>query len=529
MAADPAGGMWLGLLPTGLVLYRGGVVKRYTTADGLGTGGVSCIFLDSRGLWAASSAGLVRLKDGRVDRLTVGNGLPCNKIDSAVTGDDGALWLKASCGLVRIESSELDAWSDDPRRRIRVRLLDVWDGVEAGVSPFSPRAARSADGRLWFIIESGVQLVDPRRLKLNPIVPPVHIQGLKVNGKPQELALAPNPHNIEIDYTALSLSIPERVLFRYKLEGADADWQDAGARRQAFYSRLAPNRYRFRVIACNNDGLWNEAGASLDFSVAPALYQTSWFRFLCGLAGASAVWLLYRMRLNQVTARVNHQYQGRLSERTRIARELHDTLLQSLAGVSLQLEGISKKVLSAPSDAVSQIRFVREQVDTCFREARLKVWELRSPELEVRGLLAMLRAFVERVNPAGRISCEFSVTGKPRACPPEIEEELFRIAQEAVNNAIRHADPTKIRVLVAYEGSGLRLQISDNGCGFDLETGRRREGHWGLKNMQDRAAQIGATYNISSVAEHGTDVEVCFNFSKRSRHARSNDSHIDRR
>jgi signal transduction histidine kinase len=473
------------------------------------------------------------LKNGRVDRFTVGNGLPCNKIDSAVTGDDGALWLKASCGLVRIESSELDAWSDDPRRRIRVRLLDVWDGVEAGVSPFSPRAARSADGRLWFIIESGVQLVDPRRLKLNPIVPPVHIEGMKVNGKPQglaqELALAPNPHDIEIDYTALSLSIPERVLFRYKLEGADADWQDAGARRQAFYNRLAPNRYRFRVIACNDDGLWNEAGAALSFTVLPALYQTSWFRFVCALAGASVIWLVYRMRLQQVTARVNLQYQERLSERTRIARELHDTLLQSLAGVSLQLEGIAKKVQSAPHDAVSQITFVREQVDACFREVRLKVWDLRSPELKVHGLAASLRAFIERVTPTSKTVCEFSVTGEPRGCPQEIEEELLRIAQEAVNNAIRHADPKKIVVLLAYENQGLRLNIADDGCGFDPVSGGRRAGHWGLKNMQDRAAKIGASYNIKTAAGRGTEVEVCFNFSKRSRHARANHSHTDRR
>ena len=250
---------------------------------------------------------------------------------------------------------------------------------------------------------------------------------------------------------------------------------------------------------------------------------------MCALAGASVIWLVYRMRLQQVTARVNLQYQERLSERTRIARELHDTLLQSLAGVSLQLEGIAKKVQSAPHDAVSQITFVREQVDACFREVRLKVWDLRSPELEVHGLAASLRAFIERVTPTGKTVCEFSVTGEPRGCPHEIEEELLRIAQEAVNNAIRHADPKKIAVLLAYENQGLRLNVTDDGRGFDPVSSGHRAGHWGLKNMQDRAAQIGASYNIKSSAGRGTEVEVCFNFSKRSRHARANYSHSDRR
>jgi signal transduction histidine kinase len=170
--------------------------------------------------------------------------------------------------------------------------------------------------------------------------------------------------------------------------------------------------------------------------------------------------------------------------------------------------------------------FVREQVDSCFRDARLKVWNLRSRDIELHGLPAMLQAFIERVTPASRAKCQFNVTGEPRACPPEIEEELLRIAQEAVNNAIRHAGAKEIRLLLAYADTGFRLCVTDDGCGFDLEDGRRRSGHWGLKNMQDRAAQIGASYNIKTAAGSGTEVEVCFNFSK---HARNQHSHTDRR
>jgi signal transduction histidine kinase len=261
-------------------------------------------------------------------------------------------------------------------------------------------------------------------------------------------------------------------------------------------------------------------------ALALASYQTNWFRLLRALGGAVAIWLFYRLRLKQVTARVNLQYQERLSERTRIARELHDTLLQSLAGVSLQLDGISKNLVSVV-DARSRITFVREQVDSCLREARLKVWDLSSPDLEAHGLPGMLRSFVQRVAPASKASCQFSVIGERHACRPPIEEELFRIAQQAVNNAIRHADANRIGVALVYEDRGLRLQVSDNGRGFDLEKCRRLAGHWGLKNMQERAAQIGASCKIRTAAGCGTKVEVFFNFNQRSRDARSSYSHID--
>jgi signal transduction histidine kinase len=209
-----------------------------------------------------------------------------------------------------------------------------------------------------------------------------------------------------------------------------------------------------------------------------------------------------------MTGRVKLRYSERLAERTRIARELHDTLLQSLAGVSLQLDGISKQAATAPEKTVSLISHVREQVDATFREARIKVWNLRSPALEEQGLAAALQEFYERVGPASAAACEFRLVGQPRPCPPEVEEEILRIAQEATHNAIRHARANKIRLVLEYAEQSLNLCVSDDGQGFDLEEGYRRSGHMGLKNMQERAAHILGKCRIITARGRGTQIEV---------------------
>jgi signal transduction histidine kinase len=342
----------------------------------------------------------------------------------------------------------------------------------------------------------------------------VHIETVKVNGKeraPDEgLALSHVSNDLEIDYTALSFTNPDRVRFKYKLEGKDDDWQDVGTRRWASYGGLPPKKYRFRVMASNNDGVWNEAGAAWNFSITPAYYQTIWFQALSVLAVAGLVWLLYRLRLRQMTARVKLLYNERLAERTRIARDLHDTLLQSLAGVSLQLDGVSKQAARAgvPENALSMIGRIREQVDSAFREARSKVWNLRSPELKDQGLAAALRQFVERAQPATTARYDFTVSGEPLPCSPEVEEELLRIAQEAASNANRHAQPKVIRIILVYGVNSLKLSIADDGRGFNFEEGYRKAGHWGLKNMQERAAQIGGTCKFSTGVGRGTQIEV---------------------
>ena len=238
-------------------------------------------------LWAATEGGLSRIKNGRVATLTSKNGLPCDAAHWVMEDDDHSFWLYMACGLVRIARPELDAWAADPKRTIQSTVFDTSDGVRSHAiySGYNPRVAKSADGKIWFLPFDGVSVIDPRHLPVNKIPPPVHIEQITADRKIYEISarlrLPPLVRDLEIDYTALSLVAPEKVLFRYKLEGRDRDWNDVGTRRQAFYNNLAPGNYRFRVVACNNSGVWNQAGDTLDFSIAPAYYQTAWFRLAC--------------------------------------------------------------------------------------------------------------------------------------------------------------------------------------------------------------------------------------------------------
>jgi signal transduction histidine kinase len=516
LAADHLSGLWIGFFSGGIVYFAGGQIRAlYVSANGLGEGMVNDLRLDRDGtLWASTEGGLSRLKNGSIATLTSKNGLPCDAVQWVMEDNDHSFWLNMPCGLVRIARSELEAWAADPKRKIQTTVFDSSDGVRSlGLAGgYTPHVGKSTDGKLWFTTFDSLSVIDPRHLPFNKLPPPVHIEAVKINGKEAQpadgLALSHSSNDLEIDYTALSLTIPERVRFRYKLEGKDTEWQDAGTRRQAFYGGLPPKKYRFRVMACNNDGVWNVAGATWDFSIVPAFYQTLWFQGLCVLTVAGLTWLLYRLRLRQMAARLNLVHAGRLEERTRIARDLHDTLLQSLAGVSLQLHGVSKQAATVSEKTAALIDHIREQVDSSFREVRLKVWNLRSPSLEGQGLADALREFVDRTGPTLNARCGFNLSGQPRACTPEIEEELLRIAQEATNNANRHSDATEIRIALEYNATFLTLSITDDGCGFDLEKGYRKTGHWGLKNIQERATQIRGKCTITSAPGRGTRVEA---------------------
>ena len=303
------GGVWLSFWLDGGVLYfkDGKVRASYTAADGLGKGHVPGLRLDADGaLWAATEeGGLSRIKDGRISTLTNRNGLPCDTIHWTIEDDDRSLWLYTACGLVRIARTELDAWVADPQRRIETTVWDAADGVKLSAvsTSFNPPVAKSTDGKLWFLGE-GVQVIDPRHLPVNKIAPPVYIGQITADRKTydaaQGLRLPPLVRDVAIDYTALSFVAPEKVRFRYKLEGYDNDWQEAGNRRQAFYTNLPPRNYRFRVMASNNSGVWNEQGAFLDFSIAPAFYQRTWFRVLVGALLLCLLVAAYRLRLQQL-------------------------------------------------------------------------------------------------------------------------------------------------------------------------------------------------------------------------------------
>ena len=308
-----SGGFWLGFFNGGLVYLRDGkAVRSYGTDDGL-LGRVNHLrFGPNGGLWASTEGGLSRIKDGHIATMTQKSGLPCDEVHWSMEDDDHAVWLYMPCGLVRIMRSELDAWINDPKHVLKATVFDNPDGVRSvGIyGSYGPHVTKSPDGRIWFVPGDGVSVIDPHHIPFNKLPPPVHIEQITADHKTYkatpdangQLRLPAQIRDLQIDYTALSLVVPEKVLFRYKLEGWDRDWQDAGNRRQAFYSSLPPRNYRFRLMACNNSGVWNEAGTFLDFSIAPAYYQTWWFRSLCGLAFLALVYGAYRVRVGQLRA-----------------------------------------------------------------------------------------------------------------------------------------------------------------------------------------------------------------------------------
>jgi PAS domain S-box-containing protein len=304
LAPDPQGGVWLGLTNGGLARVRNGQTEFFSFSGHNDEPVLGLLVNSDASILAATPSGIVGWRNGAPQTLTMRNGLPCNVIYSLISDPKATLWLYASCGLIAIPNAELQRWWKSPNATVKSRLFDVFDGALPMSTPFQPNASRSPDGRLWFANENVLQMIDPLNLEDNPIAPPVHIEEIiadhKTYASRDGLRLPPLTRDLQIDYTALSFVAPQKVRFRYKLEGHDSDWQDPGTRRQAFYADLDPGKYRFRVIASNNDGVWNEEGAAIAFSVAAAWYQTFWFRAVSAVAFFLLLWSAYLLRVRHL-------------------------------------------------------------------------------------------------------------------------------------------------------------------------------------------------------------------------------------
>jgi signal transduction histidine kinase/ligand-binding sensor domain-containing protein len=512
LAADPTGGIWLAPLHGNLARYRHGQFESFSVPASENPGSADNLLVDFSGfVLGATTHGLLVWKDGKLRVLTSRNGLPCDNIDALAEDDRNFLWLEAQCGLAAIARSELEEWWQEPNYIVKSQTLDVFDGAQTGLSDFRPAAAKSSDGKIWFATGSILESVDPAHLAPNPLPPPVQLEQVIADRRsytPESgLRLPPRTRDIEIDYTALSFVVPQKVRFRYQLEGHDAEWQDPQGRRQAFYSDLSPGTYRFHVIASNNDGVWNETGATMAFTVLPAYYQTAWFRLLCCAGFALLLWLLYRLRLRQVAARMHARLEERLEERERIARDLHDTLLQGFLSAYMQLD-VANDRLPPDSPAKPLVQRVLDLMQQVSEEGRNAIRSLRPSESSPDDLEQVLSRIPEEFTDKQPIDFRVIVEGEPRALHGVIREEVCRVAREAIINAFRHSKATKIEVEIKY-ARGLAVVVRDNGCGIDaqvLQTGR--EGHWGLSNMRERAEKIGAKLGVMSRPGAGTEVEL---------------------
>ncbi|MGH9761591.1 MAG: ATP-binding protein, partial [Blastocatellia bacterium] len=351
--------------------------------------------------------------------------------------------------------------------------------------------------------------IDPESISLNQLAPPVVIEQFAADDRivsgVGKIELSPGHNRFAFNYAGLSFVAPEKVQYKYRLEGFDPGWISAGTRRVAYYTNLPPGNYTFRVIACNNDGVWNEAGASYGFRLKPHFYQTYWFYGLC-LAGLGlAIWQFYLLRVR----RIRSEFSAVLAERNRIAREIHDTLTQSLAGISLQLELVAKKITSsaeAAKDHLNQARMLtRESLD----DARRSIWDLRSQSLEQEDLPTNLSRAARQLTANSAVRTQLKVTGTYRPLDKAIEGNLVRICQEAINNALKHAAPQRIDISLEFDADGTRLSVHDDGKGFESERPLPvAEGHFGLLGMRERAEQIGGKLTVRSAPGAGTEVSV---------------------
>jgi len=393
---------------------------------------------------------------------------------------------------------------------LSLRVFDTLDGVEPGWAPFNT-SAKTPDGRLWFSNSSVVQMIDPAHLPENTLPPPVDISALVADRRayPLESAirLAPQTRDLEIDYTALSYVAPQKVLFRYMLEGHDAGWQEPGTRRQAFYNDLPPRKYRFRVTACNNDGVWNEAGASVDFSILPAYYQTAWFRAFCVAAFLLLLWVLYQFRLRQIQHQFNIGLEAQVHERTRIARDFHDTYLQTIQGSKLVADSALKQ---SPDPA--RMRLALEQLSVWLaratEEGRATLSSLRTSATERNDLAAAFQRAIEESRMESSMEASFSVVGEISEMHPIVRDEVYRIGYEAIRNARVHSQATHLQVELTY-AEDLTMRVRDNGVGIDPAiVGEGREEHFGLQGMRERARRIMAKFTVDTSAASGTEITL---------------------
>jgi signal transduction histidine kinase len=525
LSADPAGGgVWLGFYRGGVAYFRDGQIRAsYQVADGLGRGIVTDLQLDRSGaLWVTTEGGLSRVRDGRVATLNSLNGLPCDAVNWVIEDDSDSFWLYMPCGLVRIDQSDLRAWGSDPKQRIRATVFGRSDGVSSRPlrGGFSPQVAKTTDGKLWFVAAAGdgVSVIDPSHLNSNRIPPPVHIEQVTADRKTHDatahLRLPAFTRDLEIDYTALSLVAAERNQFRYKLEGHDRDWQSVGNRRQAFYNDLPPGSYRFRLVASNNNGVWNEEGAALDFSIASAFWQTTWFRAACVAAFLMVLWALYQLRLRQIARVFNVRLDERVAERTRIARDLHDTLLQNFQGLLLRFQTVLALCETRPADAKEILRSSIDQTAQAITEGREAVQGLRASTVESNDLAQAITTLGEQLaaeaGSATSVGLHVEVEGTPRNLHPILRDEIYRIASEALRNAFRHAEAQQTEVEFRYDQRQFRLRVRDDGKGIDATflTAEGRTGHFGLHGMRERAKLMGGKLTVWTAAESGTEIEL---------------------
>jgi signal transduction histidine kinase len=508
-ASGPGGGTWF--YGQDRVYRRGQAGLHRIVGDRVGS--VALVSIGPAGTLVGGELGLARLERGRLRALSDSRVPELGGITGIVQAPDGTVWINGVRGLVQTSKAALDAAFADPHAALQHQLFTAADGLPGVAQQGAPKstAVRGGDGRIWVADNVGIGWIDPARIVHNRLPPPVTILRLTANARsyvdPRDVALPAGTANLRIAYTALSLAESERVRFRYRLIGVDRDWIDAGTAREAYYANLGPGSWRFQVIAANNDGVWNREGATVAVTIAPHFYQTWWFRLLAIGVGAGALWLLYAWRLREQIARTRARAEAQLAERERIARELHDTLLQSMQGLMLRFQAAAYAT-DPGSKAQTLIEGALERADDVMMEARDRVMALRriAGPGDPQPLIDELARCLEEEGLIVTVTRQ----GAPLRFQPDELEHILAIVQEALANVRRHAGTRLAEVRLDSSGGGLQLDINDQGRGIPPEViaGGGRPGHFGLKGMRERAQALGGTLEVRRGVPVGTSVRL---------------------
>jgi len=513
LRASPDTGLWLGYVDDLVFNLQGGQLRRFGAAQGLAVGNVLSVLPDGPRTWIGGTTGVALVSGARARALLGPGGEPFTGVSGIVRTPDGDLWLNGAEGATHIAARALQSFLAGTGTATNVEQFGAHAGVVGlpqNLRPL-PTAALTRDGQLWLATTSGLFHAEPGRLARNEVRPQVSVQAVRAGGRPvaagSRIELAAGVRTLEFDYTATSLAAPELVRFRYRLDGVDAGWQDAGNRRQAFYTNLAPGDYVFRVAATNEDGLSSGGDATVSISNPPAFWQTGWFTAACLALLAALGWTLHRVRLGVLSQRVRTRYESRLQERERIARELHDTLLQGTQGLVLGVQVAACKLARTDPCRIEMER-VLDQADQVVAEARDRVHDLRNPAESEEGLATALAAVGADLAAHARAGFEVDIDADLPPLRDDMSSEAFMAAREALINAFRHARATLIRLEVRCDARLLRVVVRDDGSGIDAAVLARghRPGHWGLVGMRERVEKLGGRLHLHSESGRGTAV-----------------------
>jgi signal transduction histidine kinase len=538
LTEDSEGALWIGTNGDGLYRFKDGQFTRFGIAQGLSSETIWCLLAEpDGGLWIGTvHGGLSRWRHDTITTCTTQNGLANNVICQIFDDHRGHLWLGSHEGVFRIRKDELDRFADGASQTVQSLSFTKADGLPSmecsGGS--QPSGCRSRDGRLWFPTVKGLAVIDPSKVTLNPLPPPVVIEEALVddvaaplvrattaaerspsglaNGlsmDPTQLQMGPGKQRVEFRFTALSLTAPQKVHFKYKLEGLGGDWVDAGTRRVAHYEYLPPGEYRFHVTACNNDGVWNEAGDMLALTVLPFFWQTGWFRvsaagFLVGLTALMAQQISTR-RLQFKLRRAEQQ--GALErERTRISRDIHDDLGARLTKIGMLTAQAERQ--SQASGSLPQLRDIALTAREMVEAMDATVWAVNPRNDTFNHLANYLVHYTEEFFRHSEVACLLDLPTELPDWPvsAEARHNVFLVVKEAMNNVARHAAASEVRLELKLKGTILSIAVRDNGRGFDpSEPGQRRNG---LRNMAQRLQQLGGRLSVDSVPGAGACITL---------------------